>query len=71
MAAYRREVDDVAGHFKGYQVEHIDRMKNRHQLSLRIRNSQIFLCWVLDRQIMQHIQEDIGWNRFTLGTQAA
>ena len=28
MAAYRREVDIVAGHFKGYQVEHIDRCKN-------------------------------------------
>ena len=29
MAAYRREVDAVAGHFKGYQVEHIDRRKNK------------------------------------------
>ena len=28
MAAYQREVDTVAGHFKGYQVEHIDRRKN-------------------------------------------
>ena len=28
MAAYRREVDIVAGHFKGYQVDHIDRRKN-------------------------------------------
>ena len=28
MAAYRREVDTVAGHFKGYQVDHIDRRKN-------------------------------------------
>ena len=28
MAAYRREVDAVAGHFTGYQVEHIDRRKN-------------------------------------------
>ena len=28
MVAYRREVDIVAGHFKGYQVEHIDRRKN-------------------------------------------
>ena len=25
MAAYRREVDAIAGHFKGYQVEHVDR----------------------------------------------
>ena len=29
MAAYRREVGAVAGHFKGYQVEHIDRRKMR------------------------------------------
>src|SRR5215216_5434572 len=28
MAAYRREVDSIAGHFKGYQVEHVDRRKN-------------------------------------------
>ena len=28
MAAYRREVDRIAGHFIGYQVEHIDRRQN-------------------------------------------
>ena len=28
MAAYRCEVDAIAGHFKGYQVEHVDRRKN-------------------------------------------
>ena len=28
MAAYRHEVDAIARHFKGYQVEHIDRRKN-------------------------------------------
>ena len=28
MAAYHREVDATARHFKGYQVEHIDRRKN-------------------------------------------
>ena len=28
MAAYRREVDRIAGHFTGYQVEHIDRRQN-------------------------------------------
>ena len=28
MAAYHREVDAIARHFKGYQVEHIDRKKN-------------------------------------------
>ena len=34
MAAYRREVDIVAGHFKGYQVEHIDRRKNEATYAL-------------------------------------
>ena len=28
MAAYRQAVDIIAGHFKGYQVDHIDRRKN-------------------------------------------
>ena len=28
MAAYRQEVDAIAGHFKGCQVEHVDRRKN-------------------------------------------
>ena len=28
MAAYWREVDIIAGHFKGYQVEHVDWRKN-------------------------------------------
>ena len=28
LAAYCREVDAIAGHFKGYQVEHVDRRKN-------------------------------------------
>lgn len=28
MAAYHREVDAIAGHFKGYQVEHVDHRKN-------------------------------------------
>ena len=28
MGAYRREVDTVAGYFKGYQVDHVDRRKN-------------------------------------------
>src|SRR6187399_2051424 len=35
MAAYRREVEAVAGYFKGYQVDHIDRRRNKaaHALS--------------------------------------
>ena len=28
MASYHREVDAIAGHFKGYQVKHIDHSKN-------------------------------------------
>ena len=28
MAAYRREVDNIAGCFKGYQVDHVDCRKN-------------------------------------------
>ena len=28
MVTYRPEVDAIAGHFKGYQVEHVDRRKN-------------------------------------------
>ena len=28
MGAYRREVDVIAGQFKGYQVEHVDERKN-------------------------------------------
>ena len=35
MAAYRREVDVIAGHFKGYQVEHIDPRKNEAADALR------------------------------------
>ena len=33
MAAYHREVDAIAGHFKGYQVEHVDRRKAADALS--------------------------------------
>ena len=28
MATYRWEVDNIAGCFKGYQVDHVDRQKN-------------------------------------------
>ena len=28
MAAYRREVDRVAGSFSGYQVDHVDHRKD-------------------------------------------
>ena len=33
MVAYRREVDIIVGHFKGYQVERIDRRKNGRLIS--------------------------------------
>src|SRR5664279_3527493 len=29
MAAYKRAVTELAGHFKGYQVDHIDRSQNK------------------------------------------
>ena len=32
MAAYRWAVDNIAGHFKGYQVEHVDRRKNEQPM---------------------------------------
>ena len=40
MAAYRHEVDIVAGHFKGYQVENIDRCKNEAAYALSRLGSQ-------------------------------
>ena len=41
MAAYRREVDIVAGHFKGYQVDHVDRRKNEAADALSRLGSQV------------------------------
>ena len=40
MAAYRCEVDIVAGYFKGYQVEDIDRRKNEAANALNRLGSQ-------------------------------
>ena len=40
MAAYRRAVSDVAGHFHGYQVDHIDRRLNEATDSLSRLGSQ-------------------------------
>src|SRR3989337_3060478 len=40
MAAYRRAVDNIAGHFKGYQVEHLDRRKNEAANALSRLGSQ-------------------------------
>src|SRR3954462_10653106 len=46
-------------------------MKIRHQLSFRIRNSQILFTRELGGWIMQNIQEDIRRDWFTLRTQSA
>ena len=40
MAAYRREVDTMASHFKGYQVDHIDQRKNEAASALSRLGSQ-------------------------------
>ena len=40
MAAYRRAIDNIAGHFKGYQVEHVDRRKNEASDALSRLGSQ-------------------------------
>ena len=40
MVAYRREVDTVAGYFKGYQVDHVDRRKNEAANALSRLGSQ-------------------------------
>ena len=40
MAAYRQGVDAVAGHLKGYQVDHIDQRKNEATDSLSHLGSQ-------------------------------
>ena len=44
MAAYHREVDVIASHFKGYQVEHIDRRKNEAADALSGLGSQRSRC---------------------------
>ena len=40
MAAYRRAVSDVAGHFNGYQVDHIDQRLNKSEDALSRLGSQ-------------------------------
>ena len=87
MAAYRREVDAIAGHFQGYQIEHIDHKKNEvaDALSrlgsqrkpvppntfLDVRDSQVFLCRQLNRRVIQDVQESIRRHRFSLRAQPA
>ena len=40
MAAYHQAVDEIAGHFKGYRVDHIDRLKNEAAEALARLGSQ-------------------------------
>ena len=67
MAAYRREVDIVAGHFKGYQVEHIDRRKNEAADALSRLGSQrkqvppnTFLDILHNPSVKLPIEEDLA-----------
>ena len=66
MAAYRREVDAIAGHFKGYQVEHIDRRKNEVADTLSRLGSQrklmppnTFLDILLNPSVKLPTEEDL------------
>ena len=67
MAAYRREVDAVAGQFKGYQVEHIDRRKNEAADALSRLGSQrkpvppnIFLDVLHNPSVKLPTEEDLA-----------
>ena len=67
MAAYRREVDAVAGYFKGYQVEHIDRRKNEAADALNQSGSQrksvrpnTFLDVLHNPSVKLPIEEDLA-----------
>src|SRR4051812_29918067 len=67
MAAYRREVDAIAGHFKGYQVEHIDRRKNEVNDNLSRLGSQrkvvppnMFLDVLLNPSVKLPMEEDLA-----------
>ena len=67
MAAYHREVDAIASHFKGYQVEHIDRRKNEAADKLRQLGSQrklvppnTFLDVLLNPSVKLPTKEDLA-----------
>ena len=67
MAAYRREVDAAAGHFKGYKVEHIDRAKNEAADALRRLGSQRklvplthFWMFLHNPSVKLHTKEDLA-----------
>ena len=67
MTAYRREVDAIAGHFKGYQVEHVDRRKNEATDALSRLGSQckpvppnIFLNILHNPSVKLPTEEDLA-----------
>ena len=67
MAAYQREVDVIAGHFKGYQVEHIDRRKNEAADALSRLGSQrkpmppnVFLDLLHNPSVKVPTEEDLA-----------
>ena len=80
MAAYHREVDAIVGHFKGYQVEHIDPRKNEADDALSRLGSQrkpvppnTFLDVLHNPSVKLPIEEDLAiltrrhnwWRLFT------
>jgi len=65
--AYLREVDAIAGHFKGYKVEHIGRRENEAADTLRWLGSQrksvppnTFLDVLLNLSVKLPIEEDLA-----------
>ena len=67
MAAYRREVDKVAGFFSGYQVDHIDRRKNEAADALSRLGSHrepvppnVFLDEIWNPSVKLDAEEDLG-----------
>ena len=66
MAAYHREVDAIAGHFKGYQVEHVDRGKNEAADALSRLGSQckpVLLGNVAEIQNFPTCHQDLSMER--------
>ena len=67
MAAYRQAVDNIARHFKGYQVDHIDRQKNEVADALSRLGSHrkpvppnIFLDILHNPSVKQPTEEDLA-----------
>ena len=67
MAAYHREVDAIAGHFKGYQTEHIYHRKNEAADALSRLGSQrkpvppnTFLDILHNPSVKLPIEEDLA-----------